>query len=99
MKKILIGLIKTYSYLISPLTGPNCRFYPTCSAYMAEAIEHHGCAKGVVLGTKRLCKCHPLYKGAMLDPVPASIDWGGVLGYKRGTSSCLQPTIENERKN
>lgn len=99
MKKILKGLIRAYSYLISPLTGPNCRFYPTCSAYMTEAIEKHGPAKGVVLGTKRIAKCHPYHKGDMLDPVPASIDWNGILGYKRRNCCCTQKTTQTERMN
>ncbi len=70
MKTILKALIKLYSVCISPLMGRNCRFEPTCSAYMDEAIEKHGAAKGVFLGTKRLCKCHPYYKGKFYDPVP-----------------------------
>ncbi len=70
IKKILISLIKVYSFLLSPLLGQNCRFHPTCSAYTREAIERHGSLKGVFLGGKRLLKCHPWHKGEMLDPVP-----------------------------
>jgi len=82
-KRALKGLVFVYSYAISPLTGPNCRFYPTCSAYAMEAIECHGAAKGGILAAKRICRCHPWHKGNMVDPVPPSIDWGGVIGYKR----------------
>ena len=99
MKQILKSLIMAYAYLISPLTGTNCRFYPTCSAYMTEAIDRHGAAKGMVMGCRRIARCHPYHKGAMMDPVPVSIDWGGILGYKRGTCSCGHDAIENERKN
>ena len=70
MKKILIHLIKGYAFLVSPLLGKNCRFYPTCSSYMMQAIEVHGALKGVWLGLRRLLKCHPYHKGNMDDPVP-----------------------------
>lgn len=99
MKHILTFLIKAYAYLISPLMGAKCRFYPTCSGYTADAIETHGAAKGVVMGIKRLLKCHPYHKGPMIDPVPTSIDWGGILGYKRGKCSCGHEALNNERKN
>ena len=69
MKKIIIYLIKFYQITISPLLGSNCRFQPTCSQYMIEAINLHGVLKGLNLGFKRISKCHPLgSKG--YDPVP-----------------------------
>ena len=52
------------------MTGASCRFHPTCSAYMIEAIESYGVIKGIVLGVKRILKCHPFYKGNYDDPVP-----------------------------
>lgn len=70
IKKLLISLIRVYSFLLSPLLGQNCRFHPTCSAYAREAIEEHGALKGLFLGIKRILKCHPWHKGEMLDPVP-----------------------------
>ncbi len=69
MKKIALALIKGYRFLISPLLGRNCRFYPTCSEYTHEAIQKHGLFKGFLLGTKRLLKCHPFHSGGV-DPVP-----------------------------
>ncbi len=69
MKTIIIYLIKFYQITLSPLLGSNCRFQPTCSQYMIEAINLHGVLKGLSLGFKRISKCHPLgSKG--YDPVP-----------------------------
>ncbi len=68
-KKITLTLVKGYQYTVSPLLGNNCRFYPSCSTYMIEAIEIHGPLKGTGLGLKRLCKCHPFHEGGV-DEVP-----------------------------
>ena len=69
MKKIIVLIIKFYQITLSPLLGSNCRFQPTCSQYMIEAINLHGVLKGLSLGFKRIFKCHPLgSKG--YDPVP-----------------------------
>lgn len=67
--RLLISTVRGYQKLISPLFGPSCRFYPTCSHYAIEAIERFGAVKGGWLTTKRLLKCHPLYPGGE-DPVP-----------------------------
>ncbi len=69
MKTFLLVLLRAYQLGISPFLGQNCRFYPSCSAYAAEAIQEHGAAKGSLLAAKRLCKCHPWHPGG-LDPVP-----------------------------
>ncbi len=69
MKKLLIALLRGYQYAISPMLGRNCRFYPTCSDYTLEAIERHGALKGMVLGIRRLMRCHPWHPGGF-DPVP-----------------------------
>jgi putative membrane protein insertion efficiency factor len=66
---LAIILIRAYQCVISPLLGPRCRFTPTCSDYMIQAICLHGLIKGVWLGSKRLLKCHPLHPGGH-DPVP-----------------------------
>ena len=64
MKKIinfiLISIIKTYKFLISPILGQNCRFLPTCSEYFIESLELHGPFKGTYLGFKRITKCPPV---------------------------------------
>lgn len=71
MKRFFILLVKGYQFLISPLLGNNCRFYPSCSQYMIQAIERFGIFKGVWLGLRRLSKCHPWHEGGM-DPVADS---------------------------
>ena len=62
MTKILIFIIKTYQYLISPLLGNKCRFLPSCSEYFIEALKTQGLTKGIKLGLKRILKCHPFKK-------------------------------------
>ncbi|MFN3196468.1 MAG: membrane protein insertion efficiency factor YidD [Chlorobiota bacterium] len=69
MKKLLIGIIKVYKSLISPLFPNTCRFHPTCSTYAMEAIHEYGAIKGVYLAIKRISKCHPFHNGGF-DPVP-----------------------------
>ncbi|RCL40181.1 MAG: membrane protein insertion efficiency factor YidD [Gammaproteobacteria bacterium] len=75
MKKYIrlffITLIKTYQITISPFLGNNCRFNPTCSSYMIEAITKHGTVEGIKLGMKRISKCHP-FGNKGFDPVPLS---------------------------
>jgi putative membrane protein insertion efficiency factor len=66
---VLIGLVAAYKRLISPLLPSACRFYPTCSDYMREAIAVHGPGRGVLLGLKRLGRCHPFHEGGF-DAVP-----------------------------
>lgn len=70
MKKLPIALIRFYQIFISPLCPGVCRYQPTCSQYMIEAIKTHGVIKGVWLGIKRICRCHP-WGGSGFDPVPA----------------------------
>lgn len=64
-----LALVTVYRTIVSPLLGPRCRFYPSCSAYTHEAIRLHGAMRGIWLGVKRLGRCHPMSHGG-IDPVP-----------------------------
>jgi uncharacterized protein len=68
-RKIFLGLIRGYQLAISPMLGPRCRFYPTCSCYAHTAIERFGLWRGFWLGLRRLLRCHPFAEGGY-DPVP-----------------------------
>ena len=71
--KLIIKFIKIYKYLLSPLLGNNCRYFPSCSEYFIESLKLHGLKKGLYLGFKRVFSCHPiklLGGGSGLDFVP-----------------------------
>lgn len=70
---LFTGLIQLYRYTISPLLGPRCRFWPSCSTYALEAIQLHGPWRGVWLAMCRLLKCHPWHPGG-IDLVPEPRD-------------------------
>jgi len=69
VKFLLIGFLKAYRALISPLYGQVCRYHPSCSAYALEAVTEHGALRGVWLAVRRLLRCHPWAAGGY-DPVP-----------------------------
>lgn len=69
VKKIIIKSIRGYQKYISPLSGPHCRYVPTCSAYAIEAVEKYGTVKGGFLAANRILRCHPFAAGGY-DPVP-----------------------------
>ncbi len=68
-KKILVILVDAYRMTLGLALPDACRFHPTCSCYLREAVERHGAGRGLWLGAKRLLRCHPLNPGGY-DPVP-----------------------------
>jgi len=73
-----IAALRLYKTLLSPLFAGSCRYLPSCSDYMAEAIERHGAAAGTALGLRRLSRCHPL-GGSGFDPVPEQRPWRALV--------------------
>jgi putative membrane protein insertion efficiency factor len=69
MRQVLMWIIRGYQLGVSPLLGPRCRFYPSCSCYTHTAIERFGALRGLGLGLRRILRCHPLASGGY-DPVP-----------------------------
>ncbi|PYT28612.1 MAG: membrane protein insertion efficiency factor YidD [Acidobacteria bacterium] len=69
MRHLIILLLRVYKRFVSPVLPAACRFHPTCSEYMREAIEKYGVARGGWLGIKRLARCHPFHAGGV-DMVP-----------------------------
>ena len=68
MQRVVIAALRGYKLFISPMLPSACRYYPTCSEYMCEAVAKHGVVKGVWMGLKRLGRCHPFHEGGY-DPV------------------------------
>jgi putative membrane protein insertion efficiency factor len=69
VKHLIIGFLRAYRFLISPLYGQVCRFHPSCSAYALEAVTVHGSLRGSWLAGRRIVRCHPWNPGGY-DPVP-----------------------------
>jgi uncharacterized protein len=69
MNMLLRYLIRAYQLTFSPLLGPRCRFYPSCSQYALEALRVHGTVRGILMSLHRLSRCHPWHAGGY-DPVP-----------------------------
>ena len=72
MKTLLVGILRGYQLLLSPMLGQRCRFYPTCSHYAIEALRTHGAARGSLLAARRVCRCHPFNAGGVDLVPPAS---------------------------
>lgn len=68
MRELLIFLLRSYKRWLSPILPAACRFQPTCSEYMLQAIEQFGVREGARRGVVRLLKCHPFHSGGF-DPV------------------------------
>lgn len=69
LRNLVILPVKFYQKVISPLFPPSCRYYPTCSTYMIQAVEKHGVVLGLLMGSARILRCNPFVRGGH-DPVP-----------------------------
>ncbi|WP_344762789.1 membrane protein insertion efficiency factor YidD [Actimicrobium antarcticum] len=87
MKTLMLLFLRGYQLGISPFLGQNCRFYPSCSNYAAQAISEHGALKGGILAAKRLARCHPWHPGG-IDPVPTR---GAIDAEPASASTCNHP--------
>lgn len=87
-----------YRLAVSPFLRPRCRFYPTCSAYMLDALDTHGLFKGMTLGILRISRCHPWREQGGHDPVPKRFAWGDVFSYKRTHKPKAQRPPDEERR-
>jgi len=81
-KTVLLGLLRGYKRVLSPMLPPACRYVPTCSEYAVEAIERYGALRGSTLAIWRVLRCHPFVRGGY-DPVP----WNA-LGSRRKADAC-----------
>jgi putative membrane protein insertion efficiency factor len=70
LRRLLMGMVRAYQLLISPMLGGSCRFEPTCSAYALQALDLHGAAAGSYLALRRIARCQPWCDGGH-DPVPS----------------------------
>lgn len=71
--RVIILIVRFYQAAISPWLGRSCRFEPSCSSYMTEAVREWGAVKGGWMGIKRVARCHP-WGGSGFDPVPERED-------------------------
>lgn len=69
MSKVLVAFIRVYQYVISPMLGQRCKYYPSCSNYAIGALREHGVVRGLGLAAWRLLRCNPFSDGGF-DPVP-----------------------------
>jgi len=79
--RALLAAVRGYQLLASPLFAGACRYEPSCSRYMAQAIARHGAVRGGWLGVRRLSRCHP-FGSSGFDPVPAEENTPGVISGK-----------------
>ena len=68
MRKLIVAFLRLYKLAISPMLPSACRYYPSCSDYMRQAVEKYGPVRGLWMGIKRIARCHPFHQGG-LDPV------------------------------
>jgi putative membrane protein insertion efficiency factor len=89
MKRVLLFLIRLYQLTFSSVMGTQCRFQPTCSYYAAEAVRRFGAGKGLILGIRRITRCHPWSPGGQ-DPVPETFP-------RKRAGECARNHATNQR--
>jgi uncharacterized protein len=89
-RNICVLILRVYRAVISPLYGDVCRYYPSCSFYAMQSIQHYGVVRGVWMGSRRLARCHPWAEGG-IDDVPvrehehiAMTGFGFVVSHSHG---------------
>ena len=83
---LLLGLLWLYQNLVSPLTPPSCKYYPSCSSYAVIALRRHGAVRGTWLAVRRVLRCHPWAAGGVDDVPPARPHQNHRLGSHPATS-------------
>ena len=68
-RNVCVLILRVYRAVISPLYGDVCRYYPSCSSYAMQSIQHYGVIGGIWMGSRRLARCHPWAEGG-IDDVP-----------------------------
>jgi uncharacterized protein len=97
IRRALLAGIRFYSRAISPALPPRCRFYPTCSAYAAEAVERHGAMRGTWLALRRLVKCAPWHPGGV-DLVPGEERRPGTAEVGHSSSTAVPAAGSTARR-
>ena len=73
-RHVVVALVRVYRAVISPLYGPTCKYYPSCSSYALTAVERFGVVRGGWLAVRRLGRCHPWAAGGIDDVPPATVN-------------------------
>ena len=96
---LLMLLVRAYQLVVSPLLGPRCRFYPSCSAYAVEALRVHGAVRGTWLAVRRLLRCHPWNPGGVdhVPPARADVRTGTSDATTSAGTARTEPTTEEPR--
>jgi putative membrane protein insertion efficiency factor len=89
---VLVSMLRLYRSLVSPIYGPTCRFYPSCSEYALIAIDRHGVVRGGWLAARRLCRCHPWNPGGV-DLVPPDVADVRPAGIATTASTDARPAL------
>ena len=90
--RAVLAALRLYKTLLSPFFTGSCRYLPSCSDYMAEAVERHGAAAGTALGLRRLSRCHPL-GGSGFDPVPEHGPWRALVARRSHEQPGVGPAL------